>query len=322
MASRRAYPPLCLLLWPRTFFSSGAVYGNDRPTVLRFMDDADDAGRIHGDATVQGCFKAISSRRELPVRSQPSDVVCRIYTILAHAQALLCTWLNVPVGLLPNHPVTLRGTLLKGVVGSNRRTYYRIILTSTLSLQRKNSAVRAIELLALNVAGSCVLRREHSARATLWSWVRVVAAALVTNIVNVSPRREDNRLIIRRSRFGIVYGYISAGLRKFVLCTGPGCQRLRDIEQRFLGQLLIPKNEQKRAQTVAGRYMPLGSHGEEAVHAELEHAEVTPGLGPPFVDPPLVLQRQVEQHDPVHGHQDLSGTYAYMIFVTLTISCC
>lgn len=52
-------------------------------------------------------------------------------------------------------------------------------------------------------------------------------------------------------------------------------------------------------------HVPLGSHGEETVHTELEHAEVGPSPVSPLVHLSLVLQRQVKQHDPVHGHQDL-----------------
>lgn len=54
----------------------------------------------------------------------------------------------------------------------------RLLLTSTWSFHRKNSAVRAMEILALKVAGSCVLRTEHSRRATPSCWARVVATVL------------------------------------------------------------------------------------------------------------------------------------------------
>lgn len=42
------------------------------------------------------------------------------------------------------------------------------------------------------------------------------------------------------------------------------------------------------------------------MHSELEHAKICPGLIPRFVDLSLVRQGQVEEHDPVHRHQDLS----------------
>lgn len=47
--------------------------------------------------------------------------------------------------------------------------------------------------------------------------------------------------------------------------------------------------------------------------AELEHAKVSPGLVPPFVDLPLVLQRQVEEHDPVNSHQHLRTCMFYAL---------
>lgn len=49
-------------------------------------------------------------------------------------------------------------------------------------------------------------------------------------------------------------------------------------------------------------YKPIGSHGEEAVNPELEHAQIVSGFSSGVVDLSFVLQRQVEQDDAVDGN--------------------